>query len=77
MKPDELSPPVVHPEAGWETRFIGSEPRLSEVAEMYREIGFEVRVEPFDKGSCSGCCTDCFTGEGVGAYVVYTREVES
>ena len=29
---------------GWERQNTLDEPRLSEVAEMYREIGFEVRI---------------------------------
>jgi len=32
--------------AGWERRFIACEPRLSEMVEMYKEIGFEVILEP-------------------------------
>ncbi len=33
---------------GWERQNTLDEPRLSEVAEMYRETGFEVRFEQFD-----------------------------
>ena len=32
--------------AGWERRFIACEPRLSEMVAMYKEIGFEVLLEP-------------------------------
>jgi len=58
---------------GWTARFIGSEPRLSEVAEMYREIGYEVRLEPFDGSACDGCCKECFSGALFPAMVVYVK----
>ena len=32
--------------AGWERRFIACEPRLSEMVATYKEIGFEVLLEP-------------------------------
>ena len=32
--------------AGWERRFIACEPRLSEIVEMYEEIGLKVHLEP-------------------------------
>jgi ribosomal protein S18 acetylase RimI-like enzyme len=31
--------------AGWERRFIATEPRLREAIELYEEIGFEVLLE--------------------------------
>ena len=43
---------------GWQRQATYDEPRLSEMAEMYREIGLEVHLEPFhpeDEGGCTGC----------------------
>ncbi len=61
---------------GWETRFFGQEPRLSEVTELYEELGFEVLVEPLLKNSCAGC-TECFEGNAPNPlFVVYTRRTE-
>ena len=58
---------------GWETRFFGQEPRLSEVTELYEELGFEVTVEPLVKNSCVGC-TECFDDNApTKIFVVYTR----
>lgn len=34
--------------AGWERKTTSDEPRLSEIVEMYKEIGFEVHLEPFN-----------------------------
>jgi hypothetical protein len=45
---------------GWEKRFTMDEPRLSEMAEQYRELGFEVLLEPADTSSedCTTCLKD-------------------
>ena len=56
----------------WEPRFIGNEPRLSEIIETYRDIGYEVLVKPFDPAACADCCKGCFSGSQA-AMVVYTR----
>ena len=42
---------------GWEKRFTTDEPRLSEMAEQYKELGFEVLLEPVDTPSeeCATC----------------------
>ena len=43
---------------GWQRQATYDEPRLSEMAEMYQEIGLEVHLEPFhpeDEKGCAGC----------------------
>jgi len=70
----ELLPPKAPELDGWEARFIGSEPRLGEVADMYREIGFEVILSPFVSDNCDGCCTTCFGGPADQTMVVYTKK---
>lgn len=43
---------------GWERQVTYDEPRLSEMADMYREIGLEVHLEPFhadEEPGCIGC----------------------
>jgi hypothetical protein len=58
---------------GWIKRSHYDEPRLSEVIQMYREIGFEVHTEPVrlkDAPGCNECmktCLDKFK-------MVYTRK---
>ena len=45
---------------GWQRQSTYDEPRLSEMAEMYREIGLEVHIEPFhpeDEKGCVSCLT--------------------
>jgi hypothetical protein len=67
--------------AGWERRFIACEPRLSEMVEMYREIGFEVLLEPLpskDEIDQSGCeesgCTACFDVDPDRYRIIFTRK---
>ncbi|NWF93314.1 MAG: hypothetical protein HXY46_10385 [Syntrophaceae bacterium] len=45
---------------GWEKRFTIDEPRLSEMVEQYKELGFEVLLEPVDTSSeeCFSCFID-------------------
>jgi len=71
---DAPSLPVAQEIEGWEARFIGQDPRLSEVVEMYREIGYEVRVEEFSSSGCDSCCKPCFDDAPVPHLVVYTRQ---
>ena len=33
---------------GWQKQTTYDEPRLSELVEMYEEIGYQVHLEPFD-----------------------------
>lgn len=64
---------------GWTRRSVVSEPRLSEVAAFYGELGLEVRLVPVgsdeERGEDGAGCAVCFEGEGgQGAHmVVYTR----
>lgn len=67
--------------AGWERRFIACEPRLSEMVEMYKEIGFEVLLEhipskdEMDHAACeeSGC-TACYDVDPERYRIIFTRK---
>ncbi len=56
---------------GWEKRFTIDEPRLSEMVEQYKELGFEVLLEPVDISSEE--CTTCFTAFHDRYKTIYTR----
>ncbi len=68
---------------GWEKRFVACEPRLSEMADMYREIGFEVHLEPLPpkeelgEEGASSCdekgCTACFDADPERYRIIFTR----
>jgi hypothetical protein len=66
--------------AGWEKRFVACGPRLSEMIEMYDEIGFEVHLEPLpskEEMSMENCdangCTVCFDIDRERYRIIFTR----
>ena len=56
---------------GWEKRFTIDEPRLSEMVEQYKEVGFEVLLEPVDTSSEE--CTSCLSAFHDRYKTIYTR----
>jgi len=67
-------------EEGWQRRFIASEPRLSEMIEMYKDTGFKVHLEPVlaveesEEGAVEcQTCRICFEGAEDQYKVIYTR----
>jgi hypothetical protein len=70
---------------GWVKQFVANEPRLSEAASLYEELGFEVHLEPLPKGqectTCSGTegheakgeCRVCFEGFEDQYRIIFTR----
>jgi hypothetical protein len=56
---------------GWEKRLTMDEPRLSEAMEQYKEIGFEVLLDPVDTSSEE--CTSCMTVMNDRYKTIYTR----
>ena len=57
---------------GWEKRFTIDEPRLSEMVEQYKELGFEVLLEPVDLSSEE--CTNCIAADPQRYKTIYTRQ---
>ena len=58
---------------GWKKQATYDEPRLSELIEMYKEIGFEVRLEPFDPEQ-EPECTECMKVSPGRYQTIYTRK---
>lgn len=60
---------------GWTRRFTTLGRRLNEVAELYSELGFEVRLEPVDleqeETMSEESCKNCFVA--MQARTIYTR----
>ena len=78
MSDESPTPPSVPQIDGWEARFVGQEPRLSEVVDLYRELGFEVRIEPYKTGcSAEGECEECFKDSPTPVFVVYVSKIEN
>lgn len=65
---------------GWEKRFVSCEPRLSEMAALYKSLGLEVLLEPLppkeepDSGTCgANGCSVCFDEDRERYRVIFTR----
>ncbi len=58
----------------WEKRFTIDEPRLSEMTEQYKELGFEVLLEPVDLSSEE--CTSCMAADPQRYKTIYTRLIK-
>jgi hypothetical protein len=58
---------------GWQRQTTYDEPRLSEMAETYREIGLEVHLEPFDPAEENGCA-ECMAKMPQRYKTIYTRK---
>ena len=57
---------------GWEKRFTIDEPRLLEMVDLYRELGFEVHIEPVDNSSED--CINCISVNPNRYKTIYTRK---
>ena len=57
---------------GWVKKTTTDEPRLSELVDMYEQIGLEVRLEPFDPRAQPGC-SECMKASPEKYMTIYTR----
>ena len=71
-----LSPEDALLKDGWVRQTTIGEPRLSEIVNNYKAMGFEVHVEEFKTEGESGCTTCFDAGQGMGfSYgTVYVRK---
>jgi hypothetical protein len=60
---------------GWQRQIAYDEPRLSDIVEMYREMGMAVHLEPFDPTTEPGC-SECMKAAPEKYMTIYTRAVE-
>jgi hypothetical protein len=61
---------------GWERRSVLCEPRLSECVELYRELGFEVKLAPLDPQGMPEGCGACYEKDIDKYRIVYVRQKE-
>jgi hypothetical protein len=71
---------------GWVRQFVANEPRLSEAVGLYKELGFDVHLEPLPAGqeceTCAGTegdkergeCRVCFEGFEDQYKIIFTRQ---
>ena len=71
-----LSPEDALLKDGWARQTTIGEPRLTEIVNNYKAMGFEVHVEEFKTEGDSGCTTCFDAGQGMGFMygTVYVRK---
>ena len=65
--------PAVLASEGWERRATYGEPRLSELVEMYEELGYEVYLKPFNPDEETSCA-ECMKVSPEKYETIYTRK---
>ena len=81
---NQNEPPDTYELEGWKKQFIAREPRLTEAVKIFKDIGFEVKLEPLPKVQESGIypkgedesegeCHVCFQGFEDQYKIIYTR----
>ena len=58
---------------GWTTRNTIDEPRLSELVELYEELGFEVMLRPVSPEHTGEVCAECVMVDPERYRTIYTR----
>lgn len=61
---------------GWIKRTTTTEPRLSEIVELYKSLGYEVRVEPVRLDELDDDCRTCYENEVEEVKTVYVKKKE-
>jgi hypothetical protein len=59
---------------GWERRFTADAARATEVVELYRRLGYEVRTEPVSAAELGEDCDDCPLATLGRFQTIYTRK---
>ncbi len=59
---------------GWVKRTTIGEPRLSEIVELYKSLGYEVHVEPVTLDELDEDCRRCYENEIDKLGTVYVRK---
>ena len=58
----------------WIKQTTIGEPRLSEIVELYKSLGYEVRLEPVKLDELDEECRRCYALEGDKVKTVYVRK---
>lgn len=57
---------------GWTRQFVAAPARLQEAVELYKSLGYEVRLEPLTPEDLGDECQDCHLATAL-FRVIYTR----
>jgi hypothetical protein len=58
---------------GWTMRTTIDEPRLSELVELYEELGLEVMLRPVSQAELGEQCAECMMADPDRYRTIYTR----
>jgi hypothetical protein len=61
---------------GWTRRTVIDEPRLSELVETYRDLGFDVQVVPVEDDDLQEC-SECVQADPRRFGTIYTRPTKA
>lgn len=73
MTEDGEPRPETVDEEGWTRRTTTDEPRLSELVELYRELGFEVQLREVSREDLGADCVECYLVFPERFRTIYTR----
>jgi hypothetical protein len=73
LSDEQLAPDPALVAAGWQRRFVTDMTRTLEVVSLYRELGFEVRLEPVPQEQFGKDCDACQLVSLLRFRTVYTR----
>lgn len=59
--------------SNWKQVYTGSGTHLERVVEMYRELGYEIKLEPVSSGEAEECA-ECYSPEEI-PYKLYVRQL--
>jgi hypothetical protein len=58
---------------GWTMRTTTDEPRLSELKELYEELGLEVMLRPVSRAELGDQCSECMMADPERYRTIFTR----
>ncbi len=61
--------------AGWTRMTTIDEPRLGEMVELYRELGYEVLLRPVSREELGDGCLECYLAQPDRFRTIYVRRV--
>ena len=62
---------------GWVRQFVTDEPRLSEAVELYKSLGYEVRLEEASFEEVNQICKNCLQADCERYKIIYIKKSRS
>ena len=65
---------IVYDDSTWVRRNVTDEPRLSELVELYKSLGYEIMLKDFIPGEQADECSECMVSFPERYKIIYTRK---